>query len=111
MSRRCVTTNAPNANYDQVAESVLDGRCWLPSGLGTGAADDGVGVAWLPHDTHGHGPPNFFSSTERNLSAGPSFMFSECIKWSSVSSGSPAPSMHCSRKFCVCGNRAEKWKK
>lgn len=52
------------------------------------------------HDTQGHGPPNRFNKTERNFSAGPNFIFNECIKWSSVSNGKPVPSMHCSRKFC-----------
>lgn len=33
--------------------------------------------AWATHATHGHGPPNFLASIERNLSAGPNFMPSE----------------------------------
>lgn len=84
---------------------MLDGR-W--SGLGTVLTVDAVQLFAFPvaqHDTHGQGPPNFFK-IDRNFNAGPSFMLSECIKWSSVSSGSPEPSIHCSRKFWN-----ETWKK
>lgn len=78
---------------------MLDGRF---SGLGAefAATVELFGFdAVLLHETHGHGPPSRFKRTERNFNAGPNFMFSECIKWSSVSNGNPEPSMHCSRKF------------
>lgn len=77
---------------------MLDGRLLLPAGLASFFTDALLFVAEL-HDTHGHGPPSFFNKTERNFSAGPNFIFNECIKWSSVSNGKPDPSMHCSRKF------------
>lgn len=50
-------------------------------------------------DTHGHGPPDFLAKTDLNLRAGPNFIPSELVRWSSVSNGSPVPSILCSRKF------------
>lgn len=73
-------------------ESTLDGLGMLPEGL--------VALTENVHETHGHGPPNFFVSTERSFNAGPNFMPNEFIKWSSVNKGKPAPSMQCSRKLC-----------
>lgn len=80
---------------------MLAGRVVLPVGLaahmllvvltGLLTAD---GAAVPTHDTHGHGPPSRFSNTERSFSAGPNFIFNEFIRWSSVNSGSPDPSMH-----------------
>lgn len=81
---------------------MLDGRWLLPDGLGAEhpTATEPNAATVHVHDTHGHGPPIFFKSTERNFNAGPNFIFNEFIKWSSVSNGSPDPSMHWSRKFC-----------
>lgn len=80
---------------------MLAGRVVLPVGLSADTGtdvplilfadnddDDVVDVAdvdndvapVVEHDTHGHGPPSFFNKTERNFSAGPSFMPNECIK-------------------------------
>lgn len=78
---------------------MLDGRWLLPTGLDAVSAFIAALVLAALHETHGHGPPSFFNNTERSFSAGPNFMFSWCIKWSSVSKGKPDPSMHCSRKF------------
>lgn len=83
--------NRPPNNF-QVSESALDGLGMLPDGL-VALIDDNE------HDTHGHGPPNLFASTERNFSAGPNFIPNEFIRWSSVSNGNPEPSIRCSRKF------------
>lgn len=97
-----------------VPESVLAGRGVLPVGLAahilvvvvlvllTGLFVDVVAplAGALPHDMHGQGPPSRFNKTERSFSAGPNFIFNEFIRWSSVNSGSPEPSMHWSRKFC-----------
>lgn len=84
---------------------MLAGRGVLPVGLAahillvalTGLLFVDAGAATLPllpHDIHGQGPPSRFSKTERSFSAGPNFIFSECMRWSSVNNGSPEPSMH-----------------
>uniref|UniRef100_A0A2M3ZTU3 Putative secreted peptide n=1 Tax=Anopheles braziliensis TaxID=58242 RepID=A0A2M3ZTU3_9DIPT len=52
-----------------------------------------VGGVGTLQSVHGQGPPNFLANIERSFSAGPSFMPSEFVRCSSVSSGSPAPSM------------------
>lgn len=92
---------------------MLDGRPLL-SGLGAEFVATMELLAFdveLLHDTHGHGPPSLFKRTDRNFNAGPNFMFSECIKWSSVSKGNPDPSIHCSRKFWNETHREEKKKR
>lgn len=71
----------------------------LPLLLATDVILDDDVAAELLHDIHGHGAPSFFINTERSFSAGPNFIPNEFIKWSSVNSGKPDPSMHCSRKF------------
>lgn len=88
-------------------DSTDDGRAMLlPAGLASGTAivspngacTSGL-TALVAQAAHGQGPPSRLASTERSFSAGPSFMPSECIRWSSVSSGRPAPSICWSRKF------------
>lgn len=44
--------------------------------------------------------PIFFAKIERNFNAGPNFMFIFVVKCSSVSIGSPEPSILCSRNIC-----------
>lgn len=84
---------------------MLEGRWLLPDGL---CAEHPIVTALLiapgiadalAQDTQGHGPPIFFNKTDRSFNAGPSFMFNEFTRWSSVRSGNPEPSMHWSRKF------------
>lgn len=52
------------------------------------------------HDAQMQGSFSRFTSFDRSLSAGPSFIPKMLIKCSSVSIIKPSPSMLCSRKFC-----------
>lgn len=67
-------------------DAILVGDVWA---LAIGA------LAW--HWAHGS---NRLANTAFIFNAGPSFICSIPVKWSSVSSGRPAPSILCSRKFC-----------
>lgn len=57
------------------------------------------GVGGVAQSAHGQGPPSRLASIDLSFRAGPSFMPSELVRCSSVSSGNPAPSMLWSRKF------------
>lgn len=60
------------------------------------------------HETHGHGPPNFFAKIDLSFKAGPNFKPNEFVKCSSVNIGSPEPSICWSRKFCKKKNKEKK---
>lgn len=59
-----------------------------------------VGLAWACAWQLAHGS-SLLARTALSLSAGPSFICSMPVRWSSVRRGRPAPSILCSRKFAV----------
>lgn len=104
----CVFFSVPHHEVDSTDEgrtmfpAGLVSDCCCPGGGNNANVDGGGGVGCCcccsngfpaRQAAHGHGPPRRLASTERNLRAGPNFMPSECIRWSSVSSGRPEPSI------------------